>query len=223
MPDASGSTAGSTPAARRPAAVFGLERKGRLLPGADADVVVFDPERELTLGPAVLHSAIEPQHLRRHERQGMAEDDHRGEGRSSCTTESSSRTSAAAGCCARSGTAPDGIWASAQRRYSPSWSASGRGDHPVAGADPFDRVGVPPCPAQRRIHVDVGVSDAGHRDLRSRHDGASGLEQAGDRRAPSEPDVEGMVLEPLLEEQLGGPLPRRRRSASRRSRRGCVR
>jgi dihydropyrimidinase len=42
----------------RPAALFGLDRKGRLEPGADADVVLFDPEREVVLSPATLHSAL---------------------------------------------------------------------------------------------------------------------------------------------------------------------
>jgi dihydropyrimidinase len=42
----------------RPAALLGLDRKGRLEPGADADVVLFDPEREVTLSPATLHSAL---------------------------------------------------------------------------------------------------------------------------------------------------------------------
>ena len=39
-----------------PARVFGLyPRKGALVPGADADVVIFDPAREVTLAPATLH------------------------------------------------------------------------------------------------------------------------------------------------------------------------
>jgi dihydropyrimidinase len=42
----------------RPAKIFGLSRKGRLQPGCDADVVLFDPERELTLSADTLHSAL---------------------------------------------------------------------------------------------------------------------------------------------------------------------
>jgi dihydropyrimidinase len=43
----------------QPAELFGLGRKGRLAPGYDADIVLFDPGRELVLGPDVLHSAID--------------------------------------------------------------------------------------------------------------------------------------------------------------------
>jgi dihydropyrimidinase len=42
----------------RPAELFGLERKGRLRPGSDADIVVFDPQRTLTLSVDTLHSAL---------------------------------------------------------------------------------------------------------------------------------------------------------------------
>jgi dihydropyrimidinase len=39
-----------------PARVFGLyPRKGALVPGADADIVIFDPARAVTLSPSVLH------------------------------------------------------------------------------------------------------------------------------------------------------------------------
>jgi len=59
-----GATAAPTPAAlarwvdvccTTPARLFRFERKGRLLPGYDADVVVFDPRREQTISPATLH------------------------------------------------------------------------------------------------------------------------------------------------------------------------
>jgi dihydropyrimidinase len=42
----------------RPAELFGLARKGRLRPGGDADVVLFDPRRRVTLSPETLHSAL---------------------------------------------------------------------------------------------------------------------------------------------------------------------
>jgi dihydropyrimidinase len=43
----------------RPAEVFGLARKGRLEAGCDADLVLFDPLRQLTLTPASLHSPLD--------------------------------------------------------------------------------------------------------------------------------------------------------------------
>ena len=43
----------------RPAEIFGLARKGRIEPGYDADIVLFDPERRVTLTAADLHSAID--------------------------------------------------------------------------------------------------------------------------------------------------------------------
>mgnify|MGYP003377731427 CR=1 FL=1 len=36
---------------------MGLTRKGRLAPGNDADIVIFDPQREYTITPATLHEA----------------------------------------------------------------------------------------------------------------------------------------------------------------------
>ena len=41
------------------AEVFGLPTKGRVLPGYDADLVVFDPERTVTLAHAALHSNVD--------------------------------------------------------------------------------------------------------------------------------------------------------------------
>ena len=42
-----------------PARLHGLHRKGRLAPGYDADIVLFDPAAERTLSAAVLHSDID--------------------------------------------------------------------------------------------------------------------------------------------------------------------
>jgi dihydropyrimidinase len=43
----------------RPARVFGLARKGRLAPGCDADIVVFDPDKQVTFSKDSLHSPID--------------------------------------------------------------------------------------------------------------------------------------------------------------------
>jgi dihydropyrimidinase len=42
-----------------PAKIFGLPRKGELLPGHDADLVLFDPHKTVTFTPQSLHSAID--------------------------------------------------------------------------------------------------------------------------------------------------------------------
>jgi dihydropyrimidinase len=42
-----------------PARLHGLERKGRLAPGYDADIVLFDPEKEVLLSADTLHSPLE--------------------------------------------------------------------------------------------------------------------------------------------------------------------
>jgi dihydropyrimidinase len=42
----------------RPAELFGLGRKGRIHPGADADIVLFDPACELVLSAPTLHSPL---------------------------------------------------------------------------------------------------------------------------------------------------------------------
>lgn len=53
-----------------PADVFGLDRKGRLAPGADADFVVFDPDARWTVEDARTHYAVEWTPYHGHEVQG---------------------------------------------------------------------------------------------------------------------------------------------------------
>ncbi len=45
--------------ATAPAALFGLHQKGRLDPGADADIVLWDPARQVTLTNALMQHAID--------------------------------------------------------------------------------------------------------------------------------------------------------------------
>ena len=45
--------------ATQPAALFGLANKGRLAPGADADIVLWDPARRTTLTNALMQHAID--------------------------------------------------------------------------------------------------------------------------------------------------------------------
>lgn len=42
-----------------PARVFGLAGKGALAPGADGDVVIFNPDKARTIAPGVLHSPVD--------------------------------------------------------------------------------------------------------------------------------------------------------------------
>lgn len=45
--------------ATRPAELFGLTQKGALVPGADADIVLWDPERRVTVTNALMQHAID--------------------------------------------------------------------------------------------------------------------------------------------------------------------
>ena len=42
-----------------PARLAGLHSKGQILPGYDADLVIFDPEREVTISPDFLHENVD--------------------------------------------------------------------------------------------------------------------------------------------------------------------
>jgi dihydropyrimidinase len=42
----------------RPAEIFGLEKKGQLIPGFDADIVLFDPQKTRTYSSDTLHTPI---------------------------------------------------------------------------------------------------------------------------------------------------------------------
>jgi dihydropyrimidinase len=42
-----------------PGKIFGLPRKGQLIPGHDADIVLFDPKKNFTFSASALHSAID--------------------------------------------------------------------------------------------------------------------------------------------------------------------
>lgn len=45
--------------ATTPASIFGLPHKGRIAPGCDADLVIFDPQRELRISAATHHSHVD--------------------------------------------------------------------------------------------------------------------------------------------------------------------
>ena len=67
--------------ATRPAQIFGLANKGHLMPGADADIVLWDPARRVTITAALLQQAIELHAVRGHGRDRLAGDDDPGPGR----------------------------------------------------------------------------------------------------------------------------------------------
>lgn len=43
----------------KPANIFGLQNKGQLLPGFDADIVIFNPDKKVRFSSSTLHSAID--------------------------------------------------------------------------------------------------------------------------------------------------------------------
>ena len=55
-----------------PARLHGLPQKGRLEPGRDADIVLFDPAAKRRLSAGILHSDIDHSHLRRAGRARLA-------------------------------------------------------------------------------------------------------------------------------------------------------
>ena len=42
-----------------PAELAGFERKGKIVPGYDADLAIFDPQRELVLSAELLHEQVD--------------------------------------------------------------------------------------------------------------------------------------------------------------------
>jgi dihydropyrimidinase len=44
---------------KNPAAIFGCDKKGNLLPGYDADIVIYDPNKEFTITQEKMHSNVD--------------------------------------------------------------------------------------------------------------------------------------------------------------------